>query len=509
MELVSNPAADSRQFFLGIGGSQTGPFSEQEILDQISQGQVPSDALVWFEGLPDWQPIGTIEYFRDAVASAPSGDYAPPPPPTAPAAPDQSYGMTGNDYGGNDQYDPQQDYGSYAPDDQAQADYGGGGAAQDYTGMGANDPAGEPNPVGLMSSDGAMNPVFASGGGGGAGSAALKKLFLVLVGVGTLGVGGVYVYNEYLADFGAEDMIFKAPPKQPTRPRITPEMVRQQQLQQAQSELLLKGEESERVLKQLIEDNQEDAVGKQAIEALLQHYKLQRRNEPAGFLLMKIDRPLEASQFFLADPPNYAKAEEALFEAFKKAKGPTRADLLLQNIRINISKLQNLDRATERIRMLKKESPGSATEFSYYLKSPAQKIEDLYNRLSFYFVQQLLLFVESEFPQLSLVDRPTVSIEREGRKYRIVGRYRGEVILKQDRLRRIVFKFWLDDLNWVVVETNLTPERRKWANGNRRRLDQKVNTEQEMLKLLEALFQRQYPSKGIHEAVEPASNDDE
>src|SRR5690606_27163373 len=113
-------------------------------------------------------------------------------------------------------------------------------------------------------------------------------------------------------------------------------------------------------------------------------------------------------------------------------EGASRRDLLIQNIRINLTKLQSIGTATERIQLLEKEFPGQNHEFGYYLKSTAQRIEDLYNRLSFYFVQQLLLFVDAEFPQISLVNRPTVAVEREGSDYRIVGRYEGDVDLKQD-----------------------------------------------------------------------------
>src|SRR5580765_5118668 len=87
---MAQPAGESRQFFLGVGGSQTGPHTEEEILAKIAQGEVPRDALVWYEGLTDWQPIITVEYFSkgfggNAAAGATPTTPTPAPQPAAPS----------------------------------------------------------------------------------------------------------------------------------------------------------------------------------------------------------------------------------------------------------------------------------------------------------------------------------------------------------------------------------------------------------------------------------------
>src|SRR5690606_38882609 len=67
---VTYTASDSRQYFLGVNGEQSGPYLEQDLIGRIQQGQVPADALVWFEGLPDWQPIQSIEFLNEAFQVA-------------------------------------------------------------------------------------------------------------------------------------------------------------------------------------------------------------------------------------------------------------------------------------------------------------------------------------------------------------------------------------------------------------------------------------------------------
>lgn len=42
------------------GREQTGPFSPQEINDQLSRGELTSSALAWFEGCSEWVPIGSV-----------------------------------------------------------------------------------------------------------------------------------------------------------------------------------------------------------------------------------------------------------------------------------------------------------------------------------------------------------------------------------------------------------------------------------------------------------------
>lgn len=62
------------KIFVHKDQNQTGPFSEKEIEDMVSRGELAHNDLAWHNGLNDWQPIATI--FKDF-------EKMPPPPPPA------------------------------------------------------------------------------------------------------------------------------------------------------------------------------------------------------------------------------------------------------------------------------------------------------------------------------------------------------------------------------------------------------------------------------------------
>lgn len=67
------------QYYIGIQGVRTGPFSEAEVLEKLSRGEIPADALCWTDGWTDWAPISTFPT---------SGGARPPAlPPFSPGSP--------------------------------------------------------------------------------------------------------------------------------------------------------------------------------------------------------------------------------------------------------------------------------------------------------------------------------------------------------------------------------------------------------------------------------------
>jgi hypothetical protein len=72
-----------KKYFYTDGTSTFGPHAPEEL-----KGLIAPQTLVWFEGLPDWQPAGEVSELRTLFAPA-----APPPPnpamyqPSAPMAP--------------------------------------------------------------------------------------------------------------------------------------------------------------------------------------------------------------------------------------------------------------------------------------------------------------------------------------------------------------------------------------------------------------------------------------
>ena len=217
---------------------------------------------------------------------------------------------------------------------------------------------------------------------------------------------------------------------------------------------------------------------------------------------MKAGRPLEASQLFLSEPPSYREAEEAIFAAYKISNDVNKRDLLIQDIRLLLGLANNVPLAVERIRLLEREFKGTKHPFAYYLTSVDSRIADIFNRTSFHFVQKLMAFIESEFAQMSLAKRPIVEIQKDKRgRYRIAGKYEGSVSLQQDKMDNMRIVFWYANDQWVVVETNLTPERAKWADEERARIKDNTLTSNEMLAFMEGIFRAQFPKTAIHETV--------
>jgi hypothetical protein len=66
-------------WYYARSGSQTGPLSTEEVRRRLAEDDFPADALVWREGLQNWQmPKNFPEFVRKSKA-------VPPPLPMSPA----------------------------------------------------------------------------------------------------------------------------------------------------------------------------------------------------------------------------------------------------------------------------------------------------------------------------------------------------------------------------------------------------------------------------------------
>jgi hypothetical protein len=63
-------------YYIGVQGVQSGPFSEAVIREKIARGEIPAGALCWVEGWPEWRSVASV---------FPVGEVAPTPPPMPPA----------------------------------------------------------------------------------------------------------------------------------------------------------------------------------------------------------------------------------------------------------------------------------------------------------------------------------------------------------------------------------------------------------------------------------------
>lgn len=486
---MARSASQTIQFFLGIGGNQTGPFTDEEVNEQIRQGAVPVDALIWYEGLPDWQPIQSVDYFKETFTGG------GPTPSQAKKSTTTPGGFKPLDEGDDDEGESADEE---APKKKNKEDAfvpiqtgkkkkkKESGAGDSYSTYASNDRVAT-----VFSDDGDFHA-----GGGGKKRGLLLLAMLVLVG----GAGGyLYSTGEFKSLLGMAETPFATPtPKEAVKDGSTREV----RARQALSQLLLKPDESIRTLTEVAREKPEDSIAAEAIKSLVEYYKQRKRHGDAGRLLMETKHPREASEFFLMEPPSYEEAEPALFSAYSVSQDPGRRELLLKDINLLLGPLKNIPTAVERIRLLEKDFPNDRHPYGYYLKTTDQKISDLFSRLSFHFVQGLLGHLMSEMPQINFISRPIVEIKKDKKDgYRIVGSYKGEVGLNQDRMKGIYFTFWLFNEQWAVVDTNLTVERERFSKAERKRREGEVLSADKMLSYMEETFKTLFPSSALHELV--------
>jgi len=67
------------EYHVAKNGAPLGTLSEEAIASALAAHALSPDDLCWCEGMPDWQPLGSVF----ATASAPSADTPPPPPAPA------------------------------------------------------------------------------------------------------------------------------------------------------------------------------------------------------------------------------------------------------------------------------------------------------------------------------------------------------------------------------------------------------------------------------------------
>ena len=63
------------EYFIHRDGVDYGPYTAEEVKDQLAGGTIVPNDYIWFEGEPDWAPVSSIPEFADAL---------PPRPPIAP-----------------------------------------------------------------------------------------------------------------------------------------------------------------------------------------------------------------------------------------------------------------------------------------------------------------------------------------------------------------------------------------------------------------------------------------
>jgi len=274
-------------------------------------------------------------------------------------------------------------------------------------------------------------------------------------------------------------------------------------LQKAESDVLLSPNSIPADFLALIKENGQDEIAKRAANNLESVYKRKLRYLELAQLYILIGRPQDAIGPF-EEQKNFVEAEKAAFAAFEKATDQEqKKKLLLKSIQLLVSQANNLPMATLRIQILEKLFPNEAHPFGYYLLNNDKKMADLFDRTSLFFVENLIAHMKAEFPQLKLKGRPVVSLVKEGAdKYRILGAYKGDVVLSYDNLNNIKFEYWLVGSEWNLVATNVTVERQAWAKTNKSRHLNATLKGADMLSYMENLMRNQFPRLGLHERLD-------
>jgi hypothetical protein len=442
---MSETAKNQVEYFLGIEGEQKGPYSKDSILEMLSNGEVTEETPIWFQGISDWTSIGDLDEFK-VFPSQPT----PENPPLMEFKNDKE--IESPKSSSVKRMIPEPPFETIFSDD-----------------------------VRLKKSK-TKDPTYR----------------LIVLGLVALSVGAGIIFINQMQDP-------KPPEFNQDKKRLTQLQIRTLELSRLQTNFNKDPAATIPGILELIKANPKDNVGLEALEILLTHYRQQQKFVDAGKALMVANRPIEALDFFLKDPPDFEEVAKAYDGAANSSKGVQRREFLIKEIEVLIGRLGNLDKAIEQIRLLDKEFPGVSHPYQYYLKSTEERMADIFSRISFYFTDTLNTYTNGELPQIQFSEKPLVQIIKDKNgAYRLVGSFKGPIKLRNDNLANIFFVFWWRNEQWIIVDTNLTKEREKFAQQEQKKHLAEVMTATELLRTLENIFKTQFPGKGLHEQVSAA-----
>jgi len=70
------PLPDQKMYHVAVGGQQSGPYDLGTVKQQIQNGRITKDTLVWSEGMANWAKAGDVPEIAPSFSSVP-----PPLPP--------------------------------------------------------------------------------------------------------------------------------------------------------------------------------------------------------------------------------------------------------------------------------------------------------------------------------------------------------------------------------------------------------------------------------------------
>ncbi len=451
---MSEPANNSIEYFLGIEGEQKGPFSKDEIFTMLKNGEISEETPLWCSGMADWSSISNSALFNKEELSL-EGTLSQISIVNETSKPKSKIPLKASL--------SQIEFSSEQEEPQS------------------------PNEYKTVFSEAANFKVPSSNN---------KITNQLLIGIGVLVAAGVVFWMQTQNE--KQPIVLKQVEK------LSPAQSRSLNLSKLQVQFNKDSSNVIPAMLQMIKDNPADNAGLEALETLLSHYRRQQMFSEAGTVLMAAKKPLEALDYFLKDPPDYAQAEKAYEQAASQAKGNNKREFLIKQIDLLIRRLGNTDKAISQIKVLDREFPGVQHPYQYYLKSTEQRIADIFSRISFHYSETINNYISGELAQLQFEGNPLLQIiKNRDDRYRIIATYKGPINLRNDRLPNVFFVFWLVNEQWFIVDTNLTKERARFAKEEQKKHESTVVTASEMLQGLETLFKTQFPGKGLHELVIP------
>ena len=70
------PPPPVTQYFVAVNGAQTGPFSEQVMMQMVQQGSLKKESMVWKNGMAAWAAADQVAELAKLFSAVP-----PPLPP--------------------------------------------------------------------------------------------------------------------------------------------------------------------------------------------------------------------------------------------------------------------------------------------------------------------------------------------------------------------------------------------------------------------------------------------
>ncbi len=80
-QAVPPPIPQAVQYFVAQGGKQTGPFTMEALAQEVSQGRLTRETLVWCQGMAQWTQAGKVPELSGLFQAVPPP--LPPPPPSS------------------------------------------------------------------------------------------------------------------------------------------------------------------------------------------------------------------------------------------------------------------------------------------------------------------------------------------------------------------------------------------------------------------------------------------